>query len=57
MIVARVGFIDDHKLLDEVEFDTHDKSEAIELFKDFCKEQKLVNPKIEYIDIYNDARR
>lgn len=51
MPVTIIGFLNDYKLSDEVEFDTGSEAEAHELFYDFCKEQKIVNPKITYVEV------
>ena len=40
MPVTIIGFLNDYKLSDEVEFDTDSEAEAHELFYNFCKEQK-----------------
>lgn len=52
-----IGFLDDNKREDEVEFDIPAESkevevisELMELFKDFCKENNIKNPEISYIE-------
>lgn len=50
MLVTRIGFLNNN-VLDETEFDTSNEAEAMALFSDFCKENNLVNPKVEYIEV------
>lgn len=52
MPVTIIGFLNDYKLSDEVEFNTGSEAEAHKLFSDFCKEQKLSSPKIVYINVW-----
>lgn len=49
--VIRIGFLNPETgNMDETEFDTDDQSEAMCLFRDFCRENRFRMPEVLYVD-------